>query len=123
MVGSNLIEKYINKNVIILGIDNLKLGKYKFIKHYLNKKNFFFYRIDVSKKIKNSGLSKILKTNYLSEVWHLAANSDIQKGTKNNKVDLKDTYMTTVNTLNLIKKYLKKNTKFIFVIFSNLWKC
>ena len=44
----------------------------------------------------------------------MAANSDIQKGTKNNKVDLKDTYMTTVNTLNLIKKYLKKNTKFIF---------
>ena len=40
MVGSNLIEKYINKNVIILGIDNLKLGKYKFINHYLNKKFF-----------------------------------------------------------------------------------
>ena len=43
MVGSNLIEKYINKNVIILGIDNLKLGKYKFINHYLNKKKFFSF--------------------------------------------------------------------------------
>ncbi len=126
MVGSNLIEKYINKNVIIVGIDNLKLGKFKFIKHFLNKKNFFFYRIDLSKKIKNTRISKILKTNYLSEVWHLAANSDIQQGANNNKVDTKDTYMTTIRTLSLIKNYLKKDTKFIFssssAIYGNIRK-
>ena len=32
MVGSNLIDKYINKDVIIIAIDNLKLGKFKFLK-------------------------------------------------------------------------------------------
>ena len=37
-----------------------------------------------------------------------------KKGQKNNEVDLKDTYMTTVNTLNLIKKYLKKILNLFF---------
>ena len=114
MVGSNLINKFINKNVIIIAIDSLKLGKLKFLKNYVKKKNFFFYKINISKKIKNKQISKILDKNYLSEVWHLAANSDIQKGTKNNNIDLKDTYMTTINTLNFIKKFKKKDTKFIF---------
>ena len=104
MVGSNLIDKYINKDVIIIAIDNLKLGKFKFLKNYVNKKNFFFYKIDLSKKIKDTHISKILNKNYLSEIWHLAANSQIQKGTKNSQIDLKDTLMTTINTFKLYKK-------------------
>ena len=45
MVGSNLIDKYINKDVIIIAIDNLKLGKFKFLKNYVNKKNFSFIKL------------------------------------------------------------------------------
>jgi UDP-glucose 4-epimerase len=114
MVGSNLIRKYINQDVQIVGIDSLKLGKLKYIKSFQKKKNFLFFKIDLSKKIKNRKIENILKKNYLHEVWHLAANSDIQNGISDYEVDLKDTFLTTINTLNFINKYLKKNTKFIF---------
>ena len=54
----------------------------------------------------------------------LAANSDIQKGISNPNEDLKNTFMTTYNSLNYLKKFLKKNTKLIFAsssaIFGNI---
>jgi len=115
MVGSNLLKKKINvSNKIIIGIDNFVLGKEKFIKDSLKIKNFFFYKNDLGKKIKSKKLSDILKKNYLSEVWLLAANSDISKGISNSYLDFKNTYLTTYNTMEFIKKYLKKKTKIFF---------
>ncbi len=115
MVGSNLLKKKINvSNKIIIGIDNFVLGKEKFIKDSLKKKNFFFYKSDLGKKFKSKKLSDILKKNYLSEVWLLAANSDISKGISNSYLDFKNTYLTTFNTMEFIKKFLKKKTKIFF---------
>jgi UDP-glucose 4-epimerase len=114
MIGSNLIGRYINKDFTIIGIDSLKSGKIKYINPFLKKKNFFFFNIDLSKKLKNKKIENIFKKNYLYEIWHLAANSDIQSGIIDYEVDLNDTFLTTFNILNFINKYLKKNTKFIF---------
>jgi UDP-glucose 4-epimerase len=41
----------------------------------------------------------------LDEVWHLAANSDIPAGVNNATVDLKDTFMTTFQLLQSMKKW------------------
>lgn len=40
----------------------------------------------------------------ITEVWHLAANSDIQAGVCDANVDLRDTFMTTFNTLEIMKE-------------------
>ncbi|MGA8005143.1 MAG: NAD-dependent epimerase/dehydratase family protein, partial [Burkholderiales bacterium] len=40
----------------------------------------------------------------ITEVWHLAANSDIPAGIADPGVDLRDTFMTTFNTLALMKE-------------------
>jgi UDP-N-acetylglucosamine 4-epimerase len=53
MVGSNLINKYINQDVQIIAIDSLKLGKRKFLKPFEKKKNFLFFKIYLSKNIKD----------------------------------------------------------------------
>ena len=43
LLGSTLLPRILSKkNSIVVGIDNLKLGKIKFIKRFLNKNNFFF---------------------------------------------------------------------------------
>ena len=115
MVGSNLLDRYIgnNKNIII-GIDNYELGQKKNIENFLKFKNFFFFKIDLGKKILNHKLSRILYKNILSNVWLLASNSDINKGISNSNIDLKNTFLTTVNTLEFIKPYLNEKTKILF---------
>ena len=121
MIGSNLLEKYINKNNIIIGLDSLILGKKSFIKPFFYKKNFFFFKKNLSKKFESEKITNLLKKNKLSEIWLLAANSDIRKGGKNFKVDLNDTFMSTINTLNYLKKYINNNTKIIFTSSSAIY--
>lgn len=126
MLGSELITKLIKKNYIIIGIDNFTLGKKKFIKAYLKSTNFRFFKINLSKRIKNKKLINYLGNKKLNEVWHLAANSDIKSGIHNPEVDFKNTFLTTFYTLELIKKNINKNTKFIFTsssaVFGNIKK-
>ncbi len=115
MIGSELLTRLIknNKNFII-GIDNFTLGKKSNIKEYFKQKNFIFFNIDLSKKIQNKKLSKLLKKKKLDEIWHLAANSDIKSGILNSEIDYKNTFMTTYYILNFIKKNLKYKSKIIF---------
>ncbi len=40
----------------------------------------------------------------VTEVWHLAANSDIPAGIESSEIDLRDTYMTTFNTLKVMEE-------------------
>ena len=41
LLGSTLLPRILSKkNSIVVGIDNLKLGKIKFIKRFLSKNNF-----------------------------------------------------------------------------------
>ena len=114
MLGSELLKKILLPHNLIIGIDNFRLGKKRFIKNYYKKKNFFFYNLDLSRKVKNIRLNKFLKKNKLDEIWLFAANSDIKKGVLSNEEDLNNTFLTTYNTLNLAQKFIKKTTKIIF---------
>lgn len=112
MVGSNLIDRLIkDKKNKIYAVDNFTLGKKKFIKKFLKNKNFFFKKIDLSKK---NNFKFIKEKKKLNEIWLLAANSDILKGIKDSRIDLNNTFMTTFNTLLGLKPYINKKTKIIF---------
>ena len=115
MVGSNLIRRYIKKkNLVIVAIDNLVLGNIDNLDAYIKKKNFFFFKKDLSTNLRDKNFYKIIKKNVISEIWLLAANSDIRKGIYNDKIDYTNTFLSTSNFLNLIKNYIKKSTKIIF---------
>ena len=114
-IGSQLVPLLIKKkNSIVIGIDNLKLGKIKFIEKYIKNKQLLFFNIDLGKKIKNNKIHKMLKNNKLKQIWHLAANSDIKAGIDNLNLDLKDTFLSTVNICDFIKPFIKKRTIVIF---------
>ncbi|WP_187790232.1 NAD-dependent epimerase/dehydratase family protein, partial [Salmonella sp. S127_66822] len=51
-------------------------------------------------------------TDPITEVWHLAANSDIPAGINDAGVDLRDTFMTTFNTLEVMKRLKIKQLAF-----------
>ena len=114
LIGSTLIETIIKKNKLIC-IDDLSGIDDRYIKKFYNKKNFFFIKQDLSKKISsNNKLIKLLKKYQIKNLWLFAANSDIQKGIKNENVDFKKTYLTTVKTIDFFLKKIKKKTNIIF---------
>ncbi len=55
----------------------------------------------------------------ITKLWHMAANSDIQSGMNDPRIDLRDTFMTTFNLLNLcrcmnIKKFVFASSSAIY---------
>tara|TARA_B100000795_G_C22757534_1_gene422157 strand:- start:373 stop:1329 length:957 start_codon:yes stop_codon:yes gene_type:complete len=114
MIGSALLKLYIKKNIIVIGIDNFTLGKKKFIREFIAIKNFHFFNCDLSKKKLPNRFKKIIHNLNITEIWMLAANSDINLGIKNPDIDLKNTFLTTYNTLNNLKPLIDKKTKIIF---------
>ena len=47
-------------------------------------------------------------------MWLFAANSDISKGVSNPEIDIKNTFLSTFNTIQFINKYLLDNSKIYF---------
>ena len=108
-IAQNLIgflKKKSKKNIII-GIDYNYNSK-------LKKNCDYFYKSDLSKYDKNLPIKIKTKLNNNFDIyfWHLAANSDIQKGSKNKSIDYNNTYLSTKNSLKYAEE-LKVN-KYIF---------
>jgi UDP-glucose 4-epimerase len=105
-IGSNLAKLFIAQGWKVIGIDNLSRGAISNINNLFEEDNFKFINEDIS-NFQNyiNILSNIKSENFdtITEVWHMAANSDIPAGVNNAVVDLKDTFMTTFNTLEMMK--------------------
>lgn len=105
-IGCNLASVMLEKGEIVFGIDNFCLGHRDNILNLKNNARFQFIEVDMgsldeyTKAIKN-----LHSIQDIREVWHLAANSDIQAGVNNAEVDLKNTFMTTFNTLAIMKMF------------------
>lgn len=115
-IGSHLCDALIaNKNIITV-VDNLILGKRENIAHLIGHTNFTFIEEDL---LHIDSLRKIFLNGNFDMVYHLAANSDIQKGGKNPLVDYELTFKTTFNTLLCMKEYEVK--KFFFASTSAIY--
>jgi len=110
-IGSNLITFLNNKSKKnIVCVDSMALGKKENILNSLSlqKNKVFIYKFNINNKKK---LEEIFIKHKVSEIYHLAANSDISKSMLDFTVDLKNTFLTTINLLNLANKY---KVKFFF---------
>ncbi len=115
-IGSHLCDALIARGHQLTVVDDLSLGRPENIKHLDGNPSFHFYREDVNDQ-------KEMRRIYASEkpemVYHLAANSDIQKGGKDPLVDFRKTFFTTFNTLQMMKDYGVK--KFFFASTSAIY--
>ena len=110
-IGSNLAEYLTKKGHYVYGIDNFSLGSNKNLSNLLKKKNFNILNCDVS----NLGdLQKIKYKKKVDYIWLLAANSDIKNGLTSFDNDLKNTLLTTTESLSYFIKYLKPKGKICF---------
>ncbi|MDD4187283.1 MAG: NAD-dependent epimerase/dehydratase family protein [Bacilli bacterium] len=107
-IGTHLVERLLKENHKVISVDNFTLGKQENVDKFNNNSNFKFYNIDID----NTELfCETLKSEEIDYIYHLAANSDIQKGGKNPLVDYNDTFMTTFSVLELMRR---KNIKNLF---------
>jgi UDP-glucose 4-epimerase len=104
-IGSVLVKEMLQDNADIIVIDKLSLGS----ADYIDTTKVEFHQIDINN---TEQVLKVLKDREVSEVWHLAANSDIPAGVEDMNVDLTDTFMSTVSTLKIMKEIRCKKLYF-----------
>ena len=108
-IGSHLCDRLISEDNMIIAIDNLVLGKKENIIHLLKDKNFKFFKVDI---LHTETMRHIFKEYEFYMVYHLAANSDIQKGGDDPLVDYNLTFNTTFHLLLLMKEFKVKKLFF-----------
>lgn len=115
-IGSHLCDVLIADGHKVTVVDNLVLGKMKNINHLIDNPNFRFIRDDLNN---GHAMDMVFKDGDFDMVYHLAANSDIQKGGKDPMVDYQLTFNTTFNVLQMMKKYEVK--RFFFASTSAIY--
>jgi UDP-glucose 4-epimerase len=104
-IGVNLAAKFVNEGDNVFIIDNLCRGSIKNI-NLLNigdRVNFKYVNLNNYSEVLTI-MDEINRVEKISEVWHMAANSDIPAGVENADIDLSDTFMTTFNVLKAMKE-------------------
>jgi len=105
-IGSHLCDSLLAEGHDIIIADKLIFGGDN-IKHLLENENYkkskrvVFYNVELADE---EQVDKIFKENDIDAVYHLAANSDIQKGGKNPSIDFNDTLLTTRTILEGMRK-------------------
>lgn len=97
-IGSNVVEELICRGYETTVYDNLSLGKYEFIKRFVDDGKCLFIKGDL---LDFKTLSESMKQNDI--VFHLAANSDIAKGEEFTDTDLKQGTLATYNVLEAMR--------------------
>lgn len=107
-IGSHLCDALIKKGNKIIVADKLIMGRHN-IEHLLNNPNFKFYELELAEQ---RNVDAIFEENKIDAVYHMAANSDIQKGGKEPSIDFNDTLLTTKAILEGMRKNNVKNMFF-----------
>ena len=115
-IGSHLDDALIARGHQLTIVDNLVLGRKENIEHLIGNSNFRFIEADLLDMPK---MREIFAEDKFDMVYHLAANSDIQKGGKDPMVDYNLTFNTTFNVLQLLKEFEIK--KFFFASTSAIY--
>lgn len=104
-IGSNLVRRLSDGRGKIIILDNFSRGSLSVVQKAAPDQNPIIIQCDLSDcKICAKEMEKIAVFYRVTEVWHLAANSDIQAGHMDPNLDLKDTFFTTLNLLTGSKK-------------------
>ena len=108
-IGTHLVRELLNRGLEVVCVDNFTLGRQENVDCFLDNPNYKFYKLNIEE---TENFCEALKDEKIDIVYHLAANSDIQKGGRMPSVDYNDTFMTTYSTLELMRRNGIKNLFF-----------
>jgi UDP-glucose 4-epimerase len=107
-IGSHLCDELLSKGNNIIVADKLIMGDQN-MSHLQGNPHFSFYEVELADQ---ANVDRLFKENKIDIVYHLAANSDIQKGGKEPSIDFNDTLLTTRAILEGMRKNNVKNLFF-----------
>lgn len=99
-IGSHLMDSLLAEGHRVICADKLIMGKQN-IEHLEGRDDFKFYEVELADQEK---VDEIFAAENIDVVYHLAANSDIQKGGKEPSIDFNDTLLTTRALLEGMRK-------------------
>ncbi len=108
-IGTHLVRNLLNRGLEVVVVDNFTLGHQENVNCFGDNNNYKFYNVNIEETEK---FCETLKDEKFDIVYHLAANSDIQKGGRMPSVDFNDTFMTTYSVLELMRRNDIKNLFF-----------
>ena len=104
-IGCNLARVMLERGYSVVGFDNLSRGTTNNLAAIAGNRRFTFEAVDLADiNAYRKALQQLNSVEPIAEVWHMAANSDIPAGIADPGTDLRDTFMTTHNTLLLMKE-------------------
>ena len=104
-IGSNIARRLVAAGNRVVGFDNLCRGVMSNLDGLIGHPLFGYETLELTDlPAYRAALARVHAAEPVTEVWHMAANSDIPAGIKDANVDLRDTFMTTFNTLEVMKE-------------------
>ena len=104
-IGINLVERLLARGEPVIALDNLVRGREAYLRRFERRAGFRFKQVDCADLAAlRRCLDEIGPAGAIREVWHLAANSDIPAGVADPLVDHRDTFLTTFNTLMVMRE-------------------
>lgn len=114
-IGGRLVDFFLKKNFSVMNIDKLTYAaNISAIKKFNNYSKYFFVKTDIN----NSKLIKKVFNDFKPHaVFHLAAESHVDRSIKNSLAFIKTNIVGTYSLLNNSLEYFKKNKKknFVFI--------
>lgn len=107
-IGCNLCTELIRKGHEVVCVDNFSLGKAENVSHLEGGSGFTLVEADAADE---GALDDVFFKYHPEYVFHLAANSDIRESAGNPEIEYRNTYTTTFQILNAMRKF---ETKRIF---------
>lgn len=105
-IGCNLAVNLVRQGNTVFGMDNLCRGRTENLSSLFSHSEFGFAKVDISDlPAYRIAFAAFHSREPITEVWHMAANSDIPAGIADASIDLRDTFMTTFNTLQLMREF------------------
>ncbi len=99
-VGVNLIPRLLARGHRVLAADNLSRGRSTYLSRFQQHEALEFVQVDCADHgAFAAAVERFHRQAPITDVWHLAANSDIPGGVADPRIDLKDTFLTTFNAL------------------------
>jgi UDP-glucose 4-epimerase len=108
-IGGHLTNVLVHEHHCVVCADNLLLGSKEALAIHFDNPLFRFYELDVCDV---TNLDAIFERHSFDRVYHLAANSDIQKSGQDPSIDLHNTFSTTVSILDAMRKHGVKELMF-----------